>query len=65
MREMPRTTDEALRIANQQETVEIAQKRLHKEKHLNTSEALALETDMERLQLGVTVNEHNPAWQKL
>ena len=52
MREMPRTIDEALRIANQQETVEIAQKRLHKEKHL-ASEALALETDVERLQLGV------------
>ena len=52
MREMPRTIDEALRIANQQETVEIAQKRLHKEKHL-TSEALALETDVERFQQGV------------
>ena len=42
----------AMHIANQQETVEIAQKWLHKEKHL-TSEALALETDIERLQLGV------------
>ena len=41
-----------MRIANQQETVEIAQKWLHKEKHL-TSEALLLETDIERLQLGV------------
>ena len=50
---MPRTIDEALCIANQQETVEIAQKWLHKEKHL-TSEALALETDVERFQLGVT-----------
>ena len=63
---MPRSIDEALHIANQQETVEIAQKRLHKEKHL-TSEALALETDVERFQLGVatqasvntTVSEHN------
>ena len=41
-----------MRIAYQQETVEIAQKWLHKEKHL-TSEVLALETDVERLQLGV------------
>ena len=31
MQEMPRTVDETLRIANQQETVEIAQRWLHKE----------------------------------
>jgi len=35
--------DEALCITNQQETEEIAQKRLHKEKHLPT-EIFALET---------------------
>ena len=53
MREMPGTMDAALRIANQQETVERAQKRLHKEKHL-PSETLALETDSaENLQTAV------------
>ena len=51
-----------MRIANQQETVEIAQKWLHKEKHL-TSEALALEADVERLQLGVaTQPSTNTTW---
>ena len=61
------TIDEALRIANQQETVEIAQKRLHKEKHL-TSEALALETDVERFQQGVATQPSANTtrhWQKL
>ena len=42
MRDIPGTLEEALRIASQQETVEVAQKRLHKEKHL-TAETLALE----------------------
>ena len=54
MREMPRTMDEALRIANQQETVEIAQRRLHKEKHLPT-ETLVLETDAEDSRSGVNI----------
>ena len=44
MQEMPRTIDEALRIANQQETAK---------KSTLPSEALALETDVERFQLGV------------
>jgi len=48
MREMPRAMDKVLRIAiaNEQETVEMAQKRLHKEKHL-PAETLVLETNAE------------------
>lgn len=49
MREMPGTMDEALSIANRQETVEMAQKRLHKEKH-QVTETLAVETDTSREQ---------------
>ena len=49
MRDIPGTLEETLRIASQQETVEMAQKRLHKEKHL-TAETLALEIDAEKLQ---------------
>ena len=49
MREMPGTIDEALSIANRQETVEMAQKQLHKEKH-QVTETLAVETDTSREQ---------------
>ena len=49
IREMPETMDAALRIANRQETVEMAQKRLHKEKHQLT-ETLAMETDAGQVQ---------------
>ena len=44
MQEMPGTMNEALSIANRQETAEMAQKRLHKEKH-QVTETLAVETD--------------------
>ena len=41
--------DEALSIANRQKTVEMAQKRLHKEKH-QVTETLAVEADTSREQ---------------
>ena len=50
---MPRTIDEALRIADQLETVEIAQKRLHKEK-APYLRGLSPGDGCGKLQLGVT-----------
>lgn len=48
MREMPATMDEALSIANRQETVEMAQKRLHKEKHQMTETLAVADTSQEQ-----------------
>ena len=48
MREMPGTMDEALSIANRQETVEMAQKRFHKEKHQVTETLAVANTSQEQ-----------------
>ena len=48
MREMPESMEEALKIASKQETVENAQRRLHKEKQLGVDHESILTLDVEQ-----------------
>ena len=49
MLEMPKSMEEALKIANKQKTVENAQWRLHREKQSGVKSTLILETEPENL----------------
>ena len=51
---MPKNLDEALQVATQQESVEAAQKRLHKEKHYAESLAVDQGDDTDESALGVS-----------
>ena len=47
MKDMPKTLDDALQLASQQESVEAAQKRLHREKHCVESLAVDPRDDLD------------------